>query len=1024
MSSKLLSIIIPVYNVEKYISRCLDSVLGQTYRNIEVIVVNDASPGNIIEICNDYSFDERLKLVNCIKNKGLFHARLEGAKIAKGEYIAFLDGDDYVTVDHYRSLILDAEKNKSDIVVGNTIHQRKNGTKFIYNLHEQCLDFEILENDDIKDAYFGQKGLCYSWHTVWNKIYHKTLWNRALQYYEKISSHIIMTEDIAFSTVLFYLAKKVTRVKSGGVYYCENEGASTDSEGISFAKYSKNIQDIKNVFSFVESFLEGCNAEQKYKYLFDEFKKYYARMWRELGESSFHGLQHRKVKEMMDEFYPNYTSYTTHDDHFFSSIESSWNRGIENIKEEIVSAKNKIISFDIFDTLIYRNLYRPEDLFLLMEKEWIEESKGNLAFFDMRIQSEKEARKKLHQIYPQFEDVTLDEIYSEMERLFCLPEGLSTILKNREISLEIEMCYPRKTAKELFELAKYIGKTIVITSDMYLSEENIIRILEKTGYTGYTKLFVSSSVRKTKYNTSLFRHMLNELQVSPSDVLHVGDNWQVDIEKSSALGMNNCFFPKAMEVLENKIKGTKTNSCGYLGYNLVNRLFDMESIRRSLAYRTMLSIVANQYFDNPYRSFNEYSDLNADAYLIGYYPLAMHMISLIEWIRDMTLNSNYSSISFLARDGYLPYLAMKNTEKYQESCVDSRYIYISRKMVLPHICENKQDLFHLPIEKYNHTPGTVLELLDFCSKNFDEGLLKEHGFFLNVPFHNEEQFRAFIEFFIEHLYDGEKHKIEKDKIEKYYQSKLREVNLCFDMGYSGRIQSALCKAVGRSLDVLFVYSDKKNSTRNSKKDNYHIFNLYPFVAKTSGAIREHIFSSTLGSAIGIDENGKEMLENREKDFQEVFIVNMIQKGALEFINRFYFLFHTYFQIFDIKDNLFLSIPFESFLNESKDIDIKVFSSTYFEDTVYGAKDKINLYDFIKENRSNMEEVSGNIYYDFHGLMDNMTKNRNMLLKVATLLIYDRKLLKDKIKKKLEKHPKIFILLKKSYSGLKKLKRRR
>lgn len=1019
MSSKLLSIIIPVYNVEKYISRCLDSVLSQTYRDIEVIVVNDASPGNILEIYNDYSSDKRLKLVSYEKNKGLFHARLEGAKVATGEYIAFLDGDDYVTVDHYRTLMFDAEKNCSDIVVGNTIHQRKDGTKFIYNLHEQSLDFEILEKKDIKDRYFEQRGLCYSWHTIWNKIYSKNLWDKAMGYYEKVSGHIIMTEDIAFSTVLFYLARRVTRVKSGGVYYCENEGASTDSNEISFPKYSKNVEDLKKVFSFVESFLEESQAEDRYKNLFHEFKKYYSRMWRELGEASFRGLQHRQVEKMMDEFCPNYKSYTTQDDHFFSSVETVWNDGIENIKEQIISERNKVISFDIFDTLVYRNLYRPEDLFLLLDKERGKEHTGDFFFPEMRIQSEKEARKNLNQKFPQFEDVTLDEIYSEMGRMFHLSEEAVTLLKNKEISMEIEMCYPRRAAMELFQLAKYIGKTVVITSDMYLREESIIEILEKNGYSGYARLFLSSSARQTKYNASLFKHMLSELKVSPNEVLHIGDNWQVDIEKSSTLGMNNCFFPKAIEVLENKIKGVQTNSCGYLGYNLINRLFDTESIRDSFSYRTMLAMVANQYFDNPYRSFNEYSDLNADAYLVGYYPLAMHMISLTDWIRNTTLNSNYSSINFLARDGYLPYRSLQKMEKYRKDSMDSNYIYISRKMVLPYICENKTDLFNLPIEKYNHTPRTVLELLHFCSKAFDEDFLKEHGFLANVPFYNEEQFRGFIGFFIDHLYDEERHKTEKDRIKAYYQSKLQEGSLCFDMGYSGRIQSALCKAVERSVDALFVYSDKKNSIKNSRKNNYRIFNLYPFVAKTSGAIREHIFSSTEGSAIGVDEQGNEILENRKKDFQEVFIVNMMQKGALDFIDRFYTLFHRYIELFDIRDNLFLSMPFESFLNESKDMDIKIFASTYFEDTVYGAKDRINLYEFIKTNRNKEGDFSGEVYYDFHGLMDNMTKNRMLLLRVITLLIYDRKLLKDKVKGKLKNHPKIFILMKKSYNSLKK-----
>ena len=97
---KKLSLVIPVYGTEKYLKRCLDSIIKQSWPEIEIIIVNDCSPGNVTEIVNEYK-KKYSNIVYCIheKNKGLFQARITGAEKATGTYIAFLDSDDYVTRD-------------------------------------------------------------------------------------------------------------------------------------------------------------------------------------------------------------------------------------------------------------------------------------------------------------------------------------------------------------------------------------------------------------------------------------------------------------------------------------------------------------------------------------------------------------------------------------------------------------------------------------------------------------------------------------------------------------------------------------------------------------------------------------------------------------------------------------------------------------------------------------------------------------------------------------------------------------
>ena len=101
----LISVIVPVYNVEKYINRCIESVLAQTYRNFELILVDDGSPDNCGAICDDYaSKDRRIRVIHK-ENGGVSSARNAGLDSAGGDYILFVDSDDYITPEHIELLI-------------------------------------------------------------------------------------------------------------------------------------------------------------------------------------------------------------------------------------------------------------------------------------------------------------------------------------------------------------------------------------------------------------------------------------------------------------------------------------------------------------------------------------------------------------------------------------------------------------------------------------------------------------------------------------------------------------------------------------------------------------------------------------------------------------------------------------------------------------------------------------------------------------------------------------------------------
>src|SRR5699024_4494271 len=114
--SDLISVIVPVYNVEKYVRRCIDSICGQTYSNLEIILIDDGSTDSSGKICDEMAAkDGRISVIHQ-ENKGLSQARNAGLDQAKGEYIAFVDSDDYLSLNMYECLLKSLKENNADVV--------------------------------------------------------------------------------------------------------------------------------------------------------------------------------------------------------------------------------------------------------------------------------------------------------------------------------------------------------------------------------------------------------------------------------------------------------------------------------------------------------------------------------------------------------------------------------------------------------------------------------------------------------------------------------------------------------------------------------------------------------------------------------------------------------------------------------------------------------------------------------------------------------------------------------------------
>lgn len=160
---KKISVIIPVYNVESYLKRCIESVLKQSYSNLEVILVNDGSTDNSGDICNQFSLlDKRVQVIHQ-KNLGVSRSRNTGIRYSTGDYITFVDSDDYIENDMYEILVNNIEENNADISVckSRIIYENSN-EKITDEKNEKKL---LLKEDAIESL------ICNMDNAVWNKLY-------------------------------------------------------------------------------------------------------------------------------------------------------------------------------------------------------------------------------------------------------------------------------------------------------------------------------------------------------------------------------------------------------------------------------------------------------------------------------------------------------------------------------------------------------------------------------------------------------------------------------------------------------------------------------------------------------------------------------------------------------------------------------------------------------------------------------------------------------------------------------------
>lgn len=243
MTLPKISVIVPIYKVEKYIVDCVDSIANQTYKNLEIILVDDGSPDNCPAICDEYAEKDPRVVVIHKNNGGLSDARNVGLDRATGEYIGFVDGDDYISPNMYAVLINRLQEHGADMAICNYLcvdesHEPVAGKNCVQPLRNECLTAEHFI-----EGYSGP----YGWYYVvaWNKLYKKELFDQLR--YPLGKQH----EDEFLIHHIVYRCKIISCVEDSLYFYLQR------SESIMAQQFSVKTMDIGEALMDQYHFAKG-----------------------------------------------------------------------------------------------------------------------------------------------------------------------------------------------------------------------------------------------------------------------------------------------------------------------------------------------------------------------------------------------------------------------------------------------------------------------------------------------------------------------------------------------------------------------------------------------------------------------------------------------------------------------------------------------------------------------------------------------------------------------------------------------
>lgn len=258
----LISVIVPIYNVEEYIGKCIESILNQTYSCLEIILVDDGSKDMSGKICDEYACkDERITVLHK-GNGGLVSARKAGLKIAKGDYIGFVDGDDYIDSAFYDTLLKSIISKQVDFVHTGFVKEINGKSIEIFPGEEKVLN---LQTDGLQFLQSSVLDRFDIYPSIWSKLFRREFIKKC---YEKVPNEQSYGEDLICLCVALLQGKKMYIEKKALYHYIVRPGSIT---------HNRDVLQVLKIGGIYETLTEIFKDYRVYPILKDSLDAYYLR---------------------------------------------------------------------------------------------------------------------------------------------------------------------------------------------------------------------------------------------------------------------------------------------------------------------------------------------------------------------------------------------------------------------------------------------------------------------------------------------------------------------------------------------------------------------------------------------------------------------------------------------------------------------------------------------------------------------------------------------------------------------------
>lgn len=534
---------------------------------------------------------------------------------------------------------------------------------------------------------------------------------------------------------------------------------------------------------------------------------------------------------------------------------------LDDIIASIQKSECLTVSFDIFDTLIKRNVQHSQDVYVLLEKNFFSYFSRDLPIRDMRIQAETIAVQN-----SQFEDVNLMEIYDYFDNINR--EERNWLIRE-EISIEKAVCQRNYQMAKIYDWCIEHNKNVIITSDMYLPKDVIVEILEKAGYHNWRKIYISNDLRAKKTSGKIFDIVLQKENISPNLLVHIGDALKGDYLAPRKKGI--CAILIRQDSFCTKYEN--------------NAFLIEEEKEKKISYNVVNSFVKNNV-DQGYTFYQK----------LGYEVVGPILYGYCKWLKQKAKESGIEKIYFLAREGVILKRAF---EAFGESHLYYEVIWVSRKATaipLLYKTANLQDLLSkITVTRANFT---IWELLNSCgiSDNQINEIAKLVSKGVNEVLSTLSETEKATLFTIAKPYIDEVSKAQKKNIIGYLNQFNFGGNIAVcDVGWHGTIQNALQDIFDDSNIVGYYIGKKEKKTKAKACSEAFLFDDGTFheIGKeimSSIDLFELFFLSTDGSAksYNIDAKGNYYCVKADPEQSKENSSNIVdlQEAAYKFVNDF------------------------------------------------------------------------------------------------------------------------------------------